>query len=175
MFDLGVKAIFGRQVSHLHVELTFNTQGDLDRRNTQKGPDLSVHSQAIEGDGFNSLKEGQAASFEAVQGQKAMPARSIRPRIGLAERVLPLERADQHRVQVVEQEQDHAVLGYDFCQRRRIDGVLAGDAPRARFRGGEGFTARRAWGDGPQQRVPGDRDRLLFPAIAGMAPPRTSS
>ncbi|WP_435885763.1 cold shock domain-containing protein [Streptomyces lydicus] len=74
-----MKAIFGRQVSHLHVEPTFNTQGDRHRRNTQREPDLSVHFQAIKGNGFKSLKEGQAASFEAVQGQKGMRARAVAP------------------------------------------------------------------------------------------------
>ncbi|KHN99566.1 cold response protein 1 [Metarhizium album ARSEF 1941] len=42
------------------------------------GPDLFVHFKAIEGGGFRSLKEGQAVSFEAVQGQKGMQADRVR-------------------------------------------------------------------------------------------------
>lgn len=38
------------------------------------GADPFVHFRTIEGNGFKSLKEGQKASFVAVQGQKAMQA-----------------------------------------------------------------------------------------------------
>jgi cold shock protein len=40
----------------------------------ETGPDPFVHFRAIEGNGFKSLKEGQAVTFEAVQGQKGMQA-----------------------------------------------------------------------------------------------------
>ena len=40
----------------------------------QSGPDLFVHFRSIQGNGFKSLKEGQAVSFVAVQGQKGMQA-----------------------------------------------------------------------------------------------------
>ncbi|MFG2400343.1 recombinase family protein [Streptomyces lydicus] len=75
--------------------------------------------------------------------------------------------AGEVRVQVVEQEQDHGVLGYGFCQRRRI-AASSQVTPLARVSGGKRFTGRRAWGDGSQQRVPGDREPPLFPAIAEM-------
>ncbi|MCX4734601.1 cold-shock protein [Streptomyces sp. NBC_01363] len=40
----------------------------------ESGPDLFVHFRAIERNGFKSLKEGQAVTFEAVQGQKGTQA-----------------------------------------------------------------------------------------------------
>ncbi|GAA1332958.1 cold-shock protein [Streptomyces sanglieri] len=43
----------------------------------QSGPDLFVHFRAIEGNGFKSLKEGQAVTFETVQGQKGMQADKV--------------------------------------------------------------------------------------------------
>ena len=43
----------------------------------QSGPDLFVHFRSIQGNGFKSLKEGQAVSFVAVQGQKGMQADQV--------------------------------------------------------------------------------------------------
>ena len=43
----------------------------------QSGPDLVVHCRSIKGHGFKSLKEGQAVSFVAVQGQKGMQADQV--------------------------------------------------------------------------------------------------
>ena len=45
----------------------------------QRGPDLFVHFRSIQGNGFKSLKEGQAVSFVAVQGQKGMQADQVQP------------------------------------------------------------------------------------------------
>lgn len=44
----------------------------------ESGNDLFVHFRAIESEGFKSLQEGQAVSFEAVQGQKGMQADKVR-------------------------------------------------------------------------------------------------
>ncbi|WP_342379803.1 cold-shock protein [Myxococcus stipitatus] len=44
----------------------------------ESGSDLFVHFRAIEGNGFKSLKEGQAVTFEAVQGQKGLQADKVR-------------------------------------------------------------------------------------------------
>ena len=43
----------------------------------QSGPDLFVHFRSIQGNGFKSLKEGQAVSFVAVQGQKGMQSDQV--------------------------------------------------------------------------------------------------
>jgi len=43
------------------------------------GPDVFVHHKAIEGDGFKSLKEGQAVTMVVVQGQKGLQAESVIP------------------------------------------------------------------------------------------------
>lgn len=43
----------------------------------QNGEDVFVHFRAIETQGFKSLKEGQAVSFEVVQGQKGLQADKV--------------------------------------------------------------------------------------------------
>ena len=43
------------------------------------GEDLFAHFSAIQMNGFKSLKEGQAVSFEVVQGQKGLQADKVQP------------------------------------------------------------------------------------------------
>ena len=43
------------------------------------GPDLFVHFSSIEGDGFKSLKEGQAVSFVEGEGKKGPQAENVVP------------------------------------------------------------------------------------------------
>ncbi|WP_314106367.1 cold-shock protein [uncultured Stenotrophomonas sp.] len=43
------------------------------------GEDVFVHFRAIETQGFKSLREGQAVSFEVVQGQKGLQADKVQP------------------------------------------------------------------------------------------------
>ncbi|MGF6419965.1 CspA family cold shock protein [Stenotrophomonas sp. AN71] len=45
----------------------------------QNGEDVFVHFRAIETQGFKSLKEGQAVTFEVVQGQKGLQADKVQP------------------------------------------------------------------------------------------------
>ncbi|CAO5186319.1 cold-shock protein; regulator of RNA stability [Frankia sp. AiPs1] len=45
----------------------------------ENGADLFVHFRAIQGNGFKSLKEGQAVTFVAVQGQKGLQADEVQP------------------------------------------------------------------------------------------------
>ena len=45
----------------------------------QNGEDVFVHFRAIETQGFKSLKEGQAVTFEVVQGQKGLQADAVQP------------------------------------------------------------------------------------------------
>jgi cold shock protein len=43
----------------------------------ENGEDVFVHFSAIQGDGFKSLAEGQAVSFEIVQGPKGLQAANV--------------------------------------------------------------------------------------------------
>ncbi|MCV6604966.1 cold-shock protein [Porticoccus sp. GXU_MW_L64] len=45
----------------------------------ESGPDVFVHFSAIQGDGFKTLAEGQAVSFNVVQGQKGPQAENVNP------------------------------------------------------------------------------------------------
>lgn len=41
------------------------------------GPDVFVHFRAITGDGFKTLAEGQAVTFDVEQGQKGPQAANV--------------------------------------------------------------------------------------------------
>ncbi len=43
------------------------------------GEDVFVHFSTIQGDGFKSLKEGQAVEFEVVNGPKGLQAANVMP------------------------------------------------------------------------------------------------
>ena len=43
----------------------------------ENGADVFVHFSSIQGDGFKSLAEGQAVSFDVVQGQKGLQAANV--------------------------------------------------------------------------------------------------
>ena len=43
------------------------------------GADVFVHFSAIQGTGYKSLDEGQAVSFDVVQGQKGPQAENVVP------------------------------------------------------------------------------------------------
>jgi cold shock protein len=44
------------------------------------GDDLFVHYSAIQGNGFKTLKEGQAVEFDIVQGPKGLQAANVEPK-----------------------------------------------------------------------------------------------
>ena len=44
----------------------------------ENGPDLFVHHTAIIGDGYRSLNEGDAVTFDAAQGPKGPQATNVR-------------------------------------------------------------------------------------------------
>lgn len=43
----------------------------------QSGQDVFVHFNAIVGDGFRNLEEGQRVEFNVVQGQKGLQAENV--------------------------------------------------------------------------------------------------
>ncbi len=43
-----------------------------------EGDDVFVHFSAIQGDGFKSLQEGDAVTFEIVEGPKGLQAANVR-------------------------------------------------------------------------------------------------
>jgi cold shock protein len=43
----------------------------------ENGADVFVHFSSIQGDGFKSLAEGQAVSFDVVQGAKGLQAANV--------------------------------------------------------------------------------------------------
>lgn len=43
----------------------------------ENGEDVFVHFSSIQGDGFKSLNEGQAVSFDVVQGAKGPQAANV--------------------------------------------------------------------------------------------------
>ena len=55
----------------------FNDEKGFGFITPQSGDDLFVHFNAIESDGFISLKEGQQVSFIATRGQKGMQAEEV--------------------------------------------------------------------------------------------------
>ena len=45
----------------------------------ENGPDVFAHFSAIQSEGFKSLKEGQAVTFDVEQGPKGPQASNIQP------------------------------------------------------------------------------------------------
>jgi CspA family cold shock protein len=43
-----------------------------------EGKDVFVHFTSIEGDGFRSLKDGEAVDYEQIQGEKGLLAQHVR-------------------------------------------------------------------------------------------------
>jgi cold shock protein len=43
----------------------------------ENGADVFVHFSSIQGDGFKSLAEGQAVSFDVVEGAKGLQAANV--------------------------------------------------------------------------------------------------
>jgi CspA family cold shock protein len=44
----------------------------------EQGKDVFVHFSSIEGDGFRSLKDGEAVQYELVEGDKGLSATKVR-------------------------------------------------------------------------------------------------
>ncbi|MBE9569061.1 MAG: cold-shock protein [Proteobacteria bacterium] len=56
----------------------FNDQKGFGFIEQQSGKDVFVHHNAIEGEGFKSLNEGDSVQFEIVEGPKGPQAANVR-------------------------------------------------------------------------------------------------
>ena len=55
----------------------FNDQKGYGFITPESGSDVFVHHSAIQGDGYKSLSEGQAVTFEIEQGPKGSHAKNV--------------------------------------------------------------------------------------------------
>ena len=55
----------------------FNADRGFGFLSRESGDDVFVHFSAIQGDGFKSLEEGQAVSFEVQQGDRGLQAANV--------------------------------------------------------------------------------------------------
>ncbi|CZQ94952.1 cold shock protein signature [Trichococcus palustris] len=55
----------------------FNSEKGFGFIERENGEDVFVHFSAIQGDGFKSLEEGQAVSFEIVDGNRGPQASNV--------------------------------------------------------------------------------------------------
>ena len=56
----------------------FNAEKGFGFIERESGDDVFVHFSAIQGDGYKSLDEGQAVTFEVEQGQRGPQATNVR-------------------------------------------------------------------------------------------------
>ena len=55
----------------------FNSEKGYGFITTEEGTDIFVHFTAIGGEGFKTLEEGQAVSFEVVEGDRGPQASNV--------------------------------------------------------------------------------------------------
>ena len=55
----------------------FNEEKGFGFIEQSEGPDVFAHFSAIVGDGYRTLKEGQAVEFNVTKGQKGLQAENI--------------------------------------------------------------------------------------------------
>lgn len=55
----------------------FNADKGFGFLSRESGDDVFVHFSAIQGDGFKSVEEGQAVSFEVQQGDRGLQAANV--------------------------------------------------------------------------------------------------
>ena len=51
--------------------------GDVYKRQGEDGADVFVHFSAINGEGFKSLEEGQAVTYDLTEGARGMQAANV--------------------------------------------------------------------------------------------------
>ena len=59
------------------TEKWFNSEKGFGFISRDNGDDVFVHFSAIQGDGFKSLEEGQAVSFDITQGNRGDQAANV--------------------------------------------------------------------------------------------------
>lgn len=55
----------------------FNNSKGFGFLGRQDGPDVFVHYSSIQGDGYKSLQEGEAISFDVIEGEKGLQADKV--------------------------------------------------------------------------------------------------
>jgi CspA family cold shock protein len=60
----------------------FNNAKGFGFLNREGGADVFVHYSAIQGDGYKSLKEGDAVEFDIIEGEKGRPQADQVRRVG---------------------------------------------------------------------------------------------
>ena len=55
----------------------FNNSKGFGFLGRQDGPDVFVHYSSIQGDGYKSLSEGEAISFDVIEGEKGLQADKV--------------------------------------------------------------------------------------------------
>lgn len=55
----------------------FNNSKGFGFLGRQDGPDVFVHYSSIQGDGYKSLLEGEAISFDVIEGEKGLQADKV--------------------------------------------------------------------------------------------------
>ncbi len=58
----------------------FNTRKGYGFISSADGPDIFVHYSNISGDGYRTLNEGDAVSFDVVEGEKGLRAENVVPK-----------------------------------------------------------------------------------------------
>ena len=56
----------------------FNSEKGFGFIEREGGEDVFVHFSAIQGEGFKTLEEGQAVTFDVEQGQRGLQASNVR-------------------------------------------------------------------------------------------------
>lgn len=59
----------------------FNAEKGFGFIERENGDDVFVHFSAIQGDGFKSLDEGQAVSFDVEEGQRGPQAANVQKKL----------------------------------------------------------------------------------------------